>query len=125
MTLYSHVFRFEDGRLSEAPLDSWRRTPDSQPAVSLRFVPSRVRPGESYRVESPIWAEETLDLAFDVRLRRSASSAVFRNWCTLDDSGQATLTTPFEHPAATLVIRRVRTQRSPWLPAVGAIEVVR
>jgi hypothetical protein len=119
LTLYDYILTDDRGQVRDVrALQLFA----PRPAIAVHLSPSRVRPGQTYTVSIPEYAGETIDVAFQTRVRESG---VVRAWCTLDSSGRATLETPQTMEAGEISVRRIRAGRGPWVPAVGVIEVVR
>jgi hypothetical protein len=120
ITLYDHIFVDDGIRLREVPATAGSGA--SQP-LEVRFLPTRVRPGDTFGVSIPDLAGQTIDVAIR-SMRKASYLIVVRKWCTLDASGSATLRMP-ELPQQSISVLRVRSQESRWMPASGVIEIPR
>lgn len=137
--------RITIGRMSVAVIDpvhdEWVRMQKERHSVSVpdapvlyglkrivvTFSPQSVRPGESYRVSIPGFADKAVDVGYELVADQHPEPVigVVNRWCELDSRGEASILTPAGHAAGIVRITRVRSQArdSGWHPAEGEIRV--
>jgi hypothetical protein len=93
---------------------------DARPPVEIRLRPRQIGTGDSYTVEIPEFAGETVDLALRMTENRSFRVIVWK--CTLDPSGRAA---PPGFPQAAIQVQWVRPSGGDWMSASGAMDIRR
>lgn len=95
--------------------------------VAVDFSPQRIRAGESYRVHIPEFADQVIDIGYELMAGQCPApvTGVVGRWCELDSRGEASILVPAEHPSGTVRIAKVRsrTKGSRWYRAEGSIQV--
>jgi hypothetical protein len=95
---------------------------DTVPLVEVRFSPRAVKPHETYTVEIPSLAGQSVDIAADAIAGGRADRVIIKDWCTLDTAGKAVLETP-DLPSETITVRWIRPHNGGWTPASGELKI--
>jgi hypothetical protein len=111
LTRYDHVLA------GGWELHDVRGISDARPPVEIRLRPRQIGTGDSYTVEIPEFAGETVDLALRMAENRSFRVIVWK--CKLDPSGRATLAAPSGFSPAAIQIQWVRLQGGNWMSVSG------
>jgi hypothetical protein len=93
------------------------------------FSCERVQAGQNYVVGIPRFRGQTIDIAYELKTESQPQPAagVVGRWCKLDESGEAEIAVPADHPEGDVCITQVRsrTAGTPWYPAGATIHVAR